>query len=274
MFSKLITINLKKIDDIIHLEPLGDLHVGHIGFNEYAYQTRINAIMNDDYRITMFMGDMIDAITYLDKRFQGESVAIPSLDNQRKKWQKLNQKLFDLHCMLLGSKNALLSKVGKVIGGMAGNHEYKTTDQSYIINQFFEPNSIDYLGSRCAIGLDVRYKGNTLKRWKILAAHGAGGGTNPLTALDQLAKNHWFDVYLMGHLHNKVLKSETVGEFKFAEGRFVLRDIILANTGTFCDTYTEGIDGYMDRKNKVTPAKIGTVTISFDAYHGKIHGHE
>ena len=37
MFSKKINIELEKKDDIFHLEPLGDIHVGHAGFNEDLY---------------------------------------------------------------------------------------------------------------------------------------------------------------------------------------------------------------------------------------------
>ena len=44
MFSKKINIELEKKDDIFHLEPLGDIHVGHAGFNEDLYKSRIKAI--------------------------------------------------------------------------------------------------------------------------------------------------------------------------------------------------------------------------------------
>jgi DNA polymerase II small subunit/DNA polymerase delta subunit B len=38
MFSKKVIINLQKKDDTIHIEPLGDVHVGHVGFIEDAYE--------------------------------------------------------------------------------------------------------------------------------------------------------------------------------------------------------------------------------------------
>ena len=38
MFSKKVIINLQKKDDTIHIEPLGDIHVGHVGFNEESYK--------------------------------------------------------------------------------------------------------------------------------------------------------------------------------------------------------------------------------------------
>lgn len=269
MFGKLVTINLKHIDDVIHLEPIGDPHFGHIGFKEDLYVERMKAIMDDPNRYTIFMGDQVDFINPLDKRWQAGSVTILSKDDQRKYWQRVNQPLLDLNIKLVKE-----GKNEKVVGLLAGNHEYKVIDQSYIINQFCDPNGLTYLGSKAMIGLDIKYKGKTLRRWKIFVQHGAGGGTNPLTALEQMKVNHIADVYLMGHLHNKLCKSETVVDFNFAEKGVVYRDIVLGNTGTFCETYTDGVDGYMDRKNKVVPAKLGTITISFDAYKGKIHGHE
>ena len=37
MFSKKVIINLQKKDDTIHIEPLGDIHTGHVGFIEDAF---------------------------------------------------------------------------------------------------------------------------------------------------------------------------------------------------------------------------------------------
>ena len=69
MFSKKVIINLQKKDDTIHIEPLGDIHTGHVGFNEESYKSRIKDITKDDNRYTMFMGDQLDAINIYDKRY-------------------------------------------------------------------------------------------------------------------------------------------------------------------------------------------------------------
>jgi len=66
MFSKKVTIQLQKQDDIIHLEPLSDIHVGHAGFDEALYKNRIKAITKDNNRYTLFMGDQLDAISVYD----------------------------------------------------------------------------------------------------------------------------------------------------------------------------------------------------------------
>ena len=173
MFGKLVTINLDKKDDEVHLEPISDPHFGHIGFKEDLYVERMNAIMKDHNRFTVFMGDQVDFINPLDKRWQAGSVTILSKDDQRKYWQRINQPILDLNTQLIRD-----GYNEKIWGLLAGNHEYKVIDQSYIINQFCDPNGLTYLGSKAMIGLDIRYKGKTLRRWKIFTQHGSGGGTN------------------------------------------------------------------------------------------------
>ncbi len=54
MISKKVIINLEKKDDVFHLEPLSDIHVGHMGFNKDLYKSRIRAITKDDKRYTLF----------------------------------------------------------------------------------------------------------------------------------------------------------------------------------------------------------------------------
>ena len=103
MFSNKIKIELEKKDDIFHLEPLGDIHVGHAGFDADLYKKRIKAISKDKNRYTIFMGDQLDAISVYDKRFNPDMSLEHDIDNQRKEWQKLSQPLIDAH--LAAKKN-------------------------------------------------------------------------------------------------------------------------------------------------------------------------
>jgi DNA polymerase II small subunit/DNA polymerase delta subunit B len=97
MISKKITINLEKKDDIFHLEPLGDIHIGHAGCNEKLYKERVKAIATQDNRYTIFMGDQLDAITVYDKRFNPDMSKEHDVDNQRLQWDKLTAPLIDAH---------------------------------------------------------------------------------------------------------------------------------------------------------------------------------
>ena len=108
MFSKKVRIELEKKDDIFHLEPLGDIHVGHAGFDEDLYKSRIKAIAKQKNRYTLFMGDQIDAITVYDKRFNPDMSLEHDIDNQREKFQQLTQPLFDAHKKSFGWKHCHL----------------------------------------------------------------------------------------------------------------------------------------------------------------------
>ena len=97
MISKKITINLEKKDDIFHLEPLGDIHIGHAGFDQKLYEERVAAIAKDDNRYTIFIGDQLDAITVYDKRFNADTSLEHDVDNQRLVWDELTKPLIDAH---------------------------------------------------------------------------------------------------------------------------------------------------------------------------------
>lgn len=280
MFSKKVTINLEHKDDIIDLEPLSDIHIGHVGFDESLYKKRISAIARDPNRYTIFLGDQLDAITAYDKRFNPDTSVEHDIDNQRKIWQKLSKPLLDKHKS--GFKydseeevyNKLKSKNEKIWGLLHGNHEYKipAITRPYLENTMSNPNALTFLGSRAMIGLEILYNDKVLSQWNILAIHGSGGG-KPERMFEQMKKNHYCDVFICGHLHQKRYQPEIAFDFDWDTNMAWERDIHLANAGTFCHTLTNNTDGYMDRKNDIVPSQPGTVTLSFDAYQGKIVGH-
>ena len=265
MFSKKVTINLEKKDDIIHLEPISDIHIGHAGFDEELYKSRINAISKDDNRYTFFGGDALDAITTYDKRFNPDMSLEHDIDNQRQKWQEMTQPLVDIHT---NQKNE------KVWGFFHGNHDYKIPQitRSYLENTMCNPNGFTFMGSRGVIGLEVKYKKKILSQWSILFIHGSGGG-KPERMMEQMKHNAYYDVFLCGHLHQKRYQPELVYDFDWKSGKTWERDIHLGNTGTFCKTLIENTDGYMDRKNEVIGSQIGTMTLSFNAEEGEVSGH-
>jgi len=265
MFSKKVTIELNNRDDMIHLEPLSDIHIGHAGFDEELYKDRVQSIADDPDRYTLFLGDQIDAITTFDKRFNPDMSKEHDIDNQRLKWDKLTQPLIDEHS---------ISENEKIWGLLHGNHEYKIPQitRSYLENHFTTPHEIDFLGSRAMIGLEIKHEEEILMQLTILAIHGSGGG-KPERMFDQMKKNVYADIFLCGHLHQKRYTPEIANDFNFEKGQRWERDIHLVNAGTFCHTLVDGADGYMDRKNEVVYSKPGTATLSIKASEGKISGH-
>ena len=265
MFSKKIKIELEKKDDIFHLEPLGDVHVGHAGFDEELYKSRIKAISKQKNRYTLFMGDQLDAITVYDKRFNPDMSIEHDVDNQRKQFQQLTQPLFDAHGK---------SENEKIWGLMHGNHEYKIhqISRAYLENLFCRPYNIDFLGAKCYIALEVRYKKKILAQWEIMAMHGSGGG-QPERMFKQMKTDNYMDVFMCGHLHQKRYIPGEAYQMDFRSGKVWRRPTHSINTGTFCEFLVEGTSGYGDQKNEVMGTPIGTATLSFNAEEEKIVGH-
>ena len=265
MFSKKIKIELEKKDDIFHLEPLGDIHVGHAGFDEDLYKSRVKAIAKQKNRYTIFMGDQIDAITVYDKRFNPDMSLEHDIDNQREKFQQLTQPLFDAH-KKSGNK--------KIFGLLHGNHEYKIPQisRAYLENLFCRPNGIEFLGAKCYIALEVRYNKKILAQWEIMAMHGSGGG-QPERMFKQMKTDNYMDVFMCGHLHQKRYIPGESYQMDFRSGKVWRRPTHSINTGTFCEFIVEGTSGYGDQKNEVMGTPIGTATLTFSAEEEKIVGH-
>jgi hypothetical protein len=270
VFTKKVTISLKNRDDVIHLEPLSDIHIGHAGFDEDLYVDRVEAITSDPDRYTIFLGDQIDAITTYDKRFNPDMSVEHDVDNQRLLWEQLTFPLTEEHVKqrTTGKRNE------KIWGLLHGNHEYKipSITRSYIENHFTDPHGITFLGSRAMIGLEIKFKEEILEQLTILAIHGSGGG-KPERMFDQMKKNNYADIFLCGHLHQKRYTPEIANDFDFDTGMRWEREIHLVNGGTFCHTLINDADGYMDRKNEVVYSKPGTATLSIHASEGKVVGH-
>ena len=185
-----------KIDDLIHIEPLGDIHFGSVGFQPDIYRKAIDRIINELNRITIFMGDQIDAITPYDKRFNPDSAYEHDIDNQRQEWQEQTQDLLDEH-------KRLLHVYRKIMGFLHGNHEYniRGITRAYIENQFCKKNLLQFCGSRAAIGLEFQWKGKKISehnKYKILAIHGVGGST-PERMFEAMKTNNYFDFFFCGH---------------------------------------------------------------------------
>ena len=296
MISKKIIINLEKPDEIFHLEPLSDIHVGHMGFDKELYKKRVKAITNNDNRYTLFLGDQFDAITTYDKRFNPDMSLIHDVDNQRMLWDKLSRPLLDEHLKRITpyqgeeevwdeqkKKSVMEPKQmwklnkgmnEKVWGLLHGNHEYNIREatRAYLENTMCDPNGLTFLGSRAVIGLEVVCDKKIINQWVISAIHGSGGG-KPETQMEKQRKNHYCDVFISGHLHQKRYTPTGAVGFDFKDGLATKVGIHSINAGTFCDGLIEGKDGYMDRKAEAEHTMLGTATLTFNAYQDKITGH-
>ena len=296
MFSQKVVINLKHKSDTIYVEPLGDLHVGHVGFDKKHYKERVHAIAEEENRYTFFMGDQLDAINIYDKRYQPNSVKLHEIDDQRQQWQNLTQELIDIQLersvndeiaqyeyepktnkMNITKRTIKRIKRGenpKIWGLLHGNHEYKIKEltEQYLKNNFCYNNGIDFLGAKAYISLDIKYKGRILGQWSLMMMHGSGGG-KPERMLAQMRVGNYMDMFFCGHVHQKYYGEKAVNTMDHKEGKIRPIQVSLINTGTFCESSTESVSGYMDTKNENDGSPIGTATVSINAESGKINGH-
>ena len=137
---------------------------------------------------------------------------------------------------------------------------------------FCRPYNIDFLGAKCYIALEVRYKKKILAQWEIMAMHGSGGG-QPERMFKQMKTDNYMDVFMCGHLHQKRYIPGEAYQMDFRSGKVWRRPTHSINTGTFCEFLVEGTSGYGDQKNEVMGTPIGTATLSFNAEEEKIVGH-
>ncbi len=122
MFCRQYTINLKKIDEIIQLRPLGDIHIGNLGCDLKKFENNINFVAKRDDHFVIGMGDYIDNVMAyaqggVDKRWNPETVDRKTLttEEQVDKFIELWTPIKD-----------------KTFGLLAGNHEWKTINQILI----------------------------------------------------------------------------------------------------------------------------------------------
>ena len=265
-----LTIDLPNKNSSIFIEPLGDIHIGNKGVNYEKLQERIDAIRKDPLRRTIIMGDCIDNIQAYangaaDKRWGS---GIPNSLDER--FQEPVEQVDEFVRMMLPIKD-------KILGIMAGNHEYKTISRKAFEKDMVKPLETKYLGAKCMVHITTKYKNMEVGDVEIYAMHGSyagqqvGGGINQLilSSADVLA-----DIYLMGHVHDKMVYPVDCIYHKIKDNTAGKKTRIFALTGTFLETIVAGVDSYTDRKTRVRNAKIGTITLEFNSLANRIHGHE
>ena len=278
--GKYVNVDLKSLglkkDADIFFEGLFDIHFGHRGCDVKLLERRLNAIIDDPARFTMFGGDQIDAIDIYDKSFNTDMVD-PDLHDINSQTARLLEILKPLYEQHMAQKKGNIEKnncTNELIWWfLHGNHEYKIRQLTrvYLEEHYCKPYNVDFLGAKAICGLRVKYGNEVLSEWTIASMHGSGGG-QPESMFRDMKKNQYADIFMCGHLHQKRYQPETVLDFDWDTGKPYFRDIHLLNGGTFQNALIDGYDGYMDRKNGFTPTETGTVTLIINGYEGKISG--
>jgi len=271
-----VNIELDKPDDEFSVRPIGDVHIGNLGFDQEKFERQIKKIAKTDNLYTLGMGDYIDNVQAwangsVDKRWNPETVERDRMTTEEQtdyfvKWWKL--------------------VADKSFGLNSGNHEWKTINQRRFIKDFCNPVDIDtgkvlyqqkYLGRMAIVNITVKCRKKTIRDFQILTHHGGFSGTRQGGTINRLedvtSGFEGIDVSLFGHTHRTWVSSTLVMGYSKYHNSFYERKIILGNTGTFLKTYKKGVDSYMEASPR-RPARVGTITITFNASTGDVFGHD
>lgn len=293
MFCHRVVIDMEKKDDIHHLRPISDVHVGNPAFNKDKFEKTIKFIQKTKNYHTIGMGDYIDNIMafrngMLEKRWHAHAqrrdmqTTLEQVVYFSKQWAKVADKSF---------------------GMLAGNHEWVTIDQQQFVTYFCNPvewNIIEnegvqqldpviregenrahvlyhqkYLGRLAYVNVGFNYKGKRVHDYLLLVMHGgyagakAGGAVN---RLKDITGDFDCDVVLMGHNHDVWTRPIHRMIYDKKHNKPIKKKIILGNTGTFLETYGKEVDSYTEINPKEVK-QVGTITVTFEPEKGDMHSH-
>ena len=252
-----VEIEYKRPDDF-YIYPIGDIHAGSIHCAEDEIRRKVDEIRKQKNALWIGMGDYADCITSNDKRWSSYGLAEWVLEDD-----------------IIDSQRSWLKKLfnpikGKCIGLLTGNHEETIHDrhQDAITRHLCEDLEVPFLGYSCFVDLHFsRINSSSRTLVQIHAFHGAGAAASDggkLMRLMRLVNDIQADIYLMGHLHDIVVKSPH--RLRCVNGRVKSIPLVAAITGSWMRAYTQpkknemmGIS-YAEKKGYV-PNRIGCPVI-------------
>jgi len=252
IITKRVDISAKKPFTLI---PISDIHMGNAGCNEKLLKDTV-AFVKKTGAYTVLLGDMIDAISHLDKRFEMDSIA-----------DRFHAHFDNLHYAQTEAVIKALKPIKKqIIGAMPGNHEHTVKKRSSFDSTKMLCDDLDVpqLSDPSFIRTILSRSGDT-RVIDIFGSHGlfVGGGRKSgakINNLRDIAAGFSADIYLAGHSHQLFTISDNVIGVSPA-GTMVNKRRFFVNTGSFLETYkADGKDSWAARK-VFMPARVGVARI-------------
>ena len=260
-------IKYKSASDVVRLYPLGDLHLGHVLFDEDLFKETVAKIADDPLAVWIGLGDMTECITRNDFRHMESSYA-PFLHGEDDVVQVQRKRLLKL----------LTPIASQCIGYLEGNHELKLRQKDgrdiyqsvveALISEGAEPPIA--LGAQGFVRLYLQRHTRTGRKaeswaYTVYARHGFGGGrlegSLPLK-LGRLLKSYLADLYLFGHHHREVLLRGHRVSMKVGSDEIQGTDVFMLGTGSFLKGYDEtGKAEVYSESAGYSPLTIGAPTI-------------
>ncbi len=240
-------------DDYFDDWIVADMHLGSAASEEDRIKRNIQAIASNPRARVLLGGDILEAITKNDRRFQSDELAewIPRRDID---WI-LDAQVDYAYEMLKPIK-------GQIIGGILGNHEHTSIRSGTNVHRRL-CSALAIREWPYSVFVKIQYNRGTVRRSQdIYLHHGFGGGRTIGAKINRLhAFGDFIDanIYIMCHVHSKCWaeqKPKLEPHPTQEKTRERIRRYALA--GTYLRTYSEGASGYGERL-AYPPTSLGSI---------------
>lgn len=257
---------MKKLSDEYIIRPIGDIHLGHQGFDEEKFDSVIDYILKTPNVLVVGMGDYIDNVMpyangTTDKRYSHDSVV---------------RKFLTTEDQIHGVMEKLMKIKDKIITMTWGNHEWKTMDEQRFIDDFCKPLDTKFLGKIGYLYLTFKYKGKEVSNYLLLIKHAGSNASKAGSALNHMEDfgADWdYDIQLMGHNHGTFVATSMRIGYDPKTNNLVEIKQIHGNTGTFLRSYQKGTSSYIETKPNKSK-RVATIAITLVPETGEMYGHD
>ena len=252
------------------LEPLSDIHMDDINFDDEKFAKVVDRVGKEANRYTIGMGDY------------GSSIY--SYPNENRGTLTIKQDYRDNPEKLYDDMRGTLSPIkNKIIGLVEGNHDYKIHQRGYYnwVKALAEDIGVPYLTTTCLINLQfipqIKNGNGAAKptNVKMFATHGRYTGLESsaaITKLKRLASQIDADIYLMGDRHD-IDSAKKAFLYVDDEGKLREGTRIFGLCGCFVRGYDindTGISSFPERM-MLYPNRVGTITVAIQPYYGRLN---
>lgn len=236
----------------LHLYPLGDLHIGHKGFQRGAFRARRDEILADPHGLVVLCGDIIENVT---RSSVGDYYEMEITNPQDQVDEAFSE---------------LLPLKDRIVASVRGNHEYRTPKDvgvdpaRYIADRLEIPYYGDEVALMIAFGRQFNQKPVV---YSVYLTHLSGGGSTDGGKINSLSKAGRFiaaDVLIGGHTHMPETHRAALMIPDLHNGFISKRYMQFVNCGTFQDR-----SGFGARK-VMSPSVIGSPTIRLSGRKRKV----
>jgi hypothetical protein len=255
----------------VRILPIGDIHYGEHGCDVERLQRHLQWGL-DQHCYFIGLGDYMDTASPSNRRIMGLA-SVDLYDSLRDMTDEAADKT-------LGELKAILEPTrGRWLGLVSGHHMWQFQDGSTSDTRLAQFLDTRYMGDGAAMTvlhfkMPAAKSGDHHAYLRIWYTHGAGAAQTPgaiLNRLERVAKTFFAHIYLMGHLHVKLMERIPWIDITATAGdrvRWNSTNRILAVTGGFLKGYEMGrtnafgypAAGYVEKK-MYAPTSLGGLTL-------------